>query len=112
MLLIIPIIAVLSYQKTDHRLANIHPDKTIPFPWFVLFFGIVIIFNSIDVFPAWAKTFLLIINQFLLCLSMAAMGLMTRLTSLSRIGIKPLYLASISWLFLGSLSLLLIKLSL
>ena len=111
-LLIIPIIAVLSYQKTDHRLANIHPDKTIPFPWFVLFFGIVIIFNSIDVFPAWAKTFLLIINQFLLCLSMAAMGLMTRLTSLSRIGIKPLYLASISWLFLGSLSLLLIKLSL
>jgi uncharacterized membrane protein YadS len=42
---------------------------------------------------------------------MAAMGLMTRLTSLAQIGMKPFYLAGFSWLFLGSLSLVLIKLS-
>lgn len=110
-LLIVPIIAVLSYQKTDRYLADTRSDKNIPVPWFVLFFGIVIIFNSIGIFPVLVKTSLSVINQFLLCLSMAAMGLMTRLASLSNIGIRPLYLAGISWLFLGSLSLLLIKLA-
>ncbi|MEB3359008.1 MAG: YeiH family protein [Synechococcales bacterium] len=110
-LLIIPIVAVLSCQKkSQHRSSSrAGGSGSLPIPWFVLLFGAVVLCNSTGIIPAWAKSSLLVINQFFLCVSMAAMGLMTRLTSLAQIGIKPFYLAGLSWAFLSVLSLTLVE---
>ena len=108
-LLIIPIIAVLSYQKPAKSADS--KQSFVTAPWFVLIFALLVIINSTSLIPELAKASLLTINQFLLCMAMAAMGLTTRLASLTRIGLQPFYLASLSWAFLGSISLMLIKLS-
>ncbi|PSN12175.1 YeiH family putative sulfate export transporter [filamentous cyanobacterium CCP5] len=109
-LLIIPVIVVLSHQKLGPRPAATGRTSG-AVPWFVLLFVLVILLNSSGLIAGRAKTSLLAINQFLLCMAMAAMGLTTRLASLRATGMKPFYLAGLSWLFLGSVSLMLIKLS-
>lgn len=108
-LLIIPIVVTLSYQQPAARESTTGTSKGLPIPWFVLLFGVLVLGNSANLIPDAAKSVLLAGNQFLLCLSMAAMGLVTRFDSLTRIGLKPLYLAGLSWLFLGGLSLMLIQ---
>ncbi|MBV6622532.1 MAG: YeiH family putative sulfate export transporter [Rivularia sp. (in: Bacteria)] len=83
--------------------------RQMPIPWFVLYFLGVIILNSLNIFPAGAKAAVIQINQFLLAISLAAMGLETSLLKLKQAGIKPLYLGAASWLFISVFSLGLIK---
>lgn len=74
-------------------------------PWFVLGFVGLIFFNSWGLFPASLKTNIGQANLLLLTIAMAAMGLETRLQNMQKIGLKPLYLGALSWLFITVLSL-------
>ena len=77
----------------------------IPFPWFVLAFSGVILFNSLALLPpTWTGT-LIGLDLFLLTLAMAALGLETRLDKLKASGLKPLYLGLASSLFISGLTL-------
>jgi len=108
-LLIIPVLFILSFQNKSHS-QNFSLQKIFSFiPWFVCFFVLVTLLNSMNLIPVNVKVFLISINQFLLCLSMAAVGLGTRLSRIAAIGIKPFLLAIFSWLFLSWISLFLIK---
>lgn len=82
----------------------------LPIPWFAFYFILLIGINSLNVLPTGLKEITLQVSQFLLTMAMAAMGLETHLKKLSRAGLKPLYLAAAVWLFIATLSLLLIKL--
>jgi uncharacterized integral membrane protein (TIGR00698 family) len=107
-LLLIPIIFCLGWEKQYSR-SNSNRIKywfRVPIPWFVIFFGFLVIFNSLNLIPETTKSFVLVGNQFLLCMSLAAMGLETSFNHLTKIGFKPIYLAAISWLFLSLSSLL------
>ncbi|MGF1535151.1 MAG: YeiH family protein [Elainellaceae cyanobacterium] len=108
-LLIIPVMAVLGYQNARSTAAG--ERRSVSIPWFVLLFMLMVCCNSLGLISGPVKSSLLGVNQFLLCMAMAAMGLTTRLADLTKIGVKPLYLAGLSWLFLGTLSLMLVKLS-
>ena len=66
--------------------------------------------NSLNIIPDNIKASVLIGNKFLLCMALAAMGLETSLGQLKRLGMKPIYLAGLSWLFLSSTSLVMIQL--
>ena len=83
--------------------------RQMPIPWFVLYFLGMIILNSLNIFPEDAKAVVIQINQFLLAISLAAMGLETSLLKLKQAGIKPLYLGAASWLFVSIFSLALVK---
>ena len=108
-LLIIPIMLSLSWQKQRTGLKQkVH--STFPIPWFVLFFSLLVIINSLGVVPAPLKTAVIGMNKVLLCMSLAAMGLETNLLRLTQLGAKPMYLAGLSWLFLAVTSLLMINL--
>lgn len=109
-LLLIPVIAVLAYQNARSSAVG-GARSVLPIPWFILLFVLMAFCNSLGLIAGPVKSSLLGANQFLLCMAMAAMGLTTRFADLTRIGVKPLYLAGLSWLFLGTLSLVLIKLS-
>lgn len=107
-LLLIPIIFCLGWEKQYSR-SNSNKIRNwfqIPIPWFVIFFGFLVIFNSLNLIPEPTKSLILTGNQFLLCMSLAAMGLETNFNHLIKIGFKPIYLAAISWLFLSLSSLL------
>ncbi|KPQ34760.1 MAG: putative membrane protein [Phormidesmis priestleyi Ana] len=112
-LLLIPLVMLLGWQSkaayTQRPTTGMKSIK-IPVPWFVVLFGLVVVVNSILVVPPSLKILLLSINQWLLCIAMAAMGLETSLQKLSKTGVRPLYLAGASWIFLAGASLSLIKL--
>ncbi|WP_035991704.1 YeiH family protein [Leptolyngbya sp. KIOST-1] len=106
-LLIVPIIVGLGWQT--NRLGQPgQPSRPVAVPWFVLFFCVLVVVNSLDLMAPALKVIVLNSNQFLLCLSLAAMGLETNLTSLNQLGPKPIYLAGLSWLFLALFSLVMI----
>jgi len=83
--------------------------RQIPIPWFVLYFIAVILLNSLNTFPAGAKAAVIQGNQFLLAISLAAMGLETNLAKMKQAGMKPLYLGAASWLFILMVSLGLVE---
>lgn len=109
-LLLIPVLAVLSYQTSAAPKGQSASVK-VSLPWFVLGFGLLVVLNSSLPIPGTAKSWLLNANQLLLCMAMASMGLLTRLASLRRVGMRPLYLALGSWGFLSVVSLILIRIS-
>lgn len=83
--------------------------RQIPIPWFVLYFIGMIGLNSLNVFPTDAKAIVIQANQFLLAISLAAMGLETDLHKMKQAGMKPLYLGAASWLFISIVSLGLVE---
>lgn len=83
--------------------------RKLPIPWFVLYFIAVILVNSLNIFPEGAKAVVIQANQFLLAISLAAMGLETNLRKMKQAGIKPLYLGAASWLFISVFSLVLVE---
>lgn len=106
-LLVVPVIISLGWQT---RRSNSAKLTTLPIPWFVLFFGLLVGVNSLSWVSEPIKATVLNGNQWLLCISLVAMGLETNLSSLTQLGIKPIYLAGFSWVFLSVISLSMIYL--
>lgn len=79
-------------------------------PWFVLLFLGMSLINTY--FPLGESTTKALIHfdSFLFIVSMVAMGLETKISSIKNVGFKPFYLAGLSWLFISLSSLILIKL--
>ena len=110
-LLIAPVLLILSFQKKNYHNHEYTLTRIINFmPWFVVFFLLATLLNSLSLIPIDIKILLVEFNHFLLSLAMAAVGLSTRLSKITKIGFKPFFLAILSWFFLSSVSLLLIKL--
>lgn len=109
-LLLVPIVIGLGVQRKGDRSSVRVQDRALPIPWFVLFFCGCVILNSLNIIPAGIKQALLVSNQGLLCLALAAMGLETNIGLIKQLGLKPIYLAGMSWMFLAGLSLSLIAL--
>jgi len=107
-LFLIPMVFLLG----SSYLSN-HKDKAkqsqLPIPWFMAYFILLMGINSMQILPDNLKSLIIQGNQFLLTMSLVAMGLVTSINKLKQVGIKPLYLASASSLFISSVSLLLIK---
>ncbi|MDQ2686872.1 MAG: YeiH family protein [Armatimonadota bacterium] len=84
--------------------------KKMPIPWFVLGFVAMIGVNTLNVIPPHIRATVITANQFLLAVSLAAMGLETSLAKLKQKGLKPLALGAAAWLFISAFSLGLIRL--
>lgn len=108
-LLLVPIILSLGWHSNCPSQPR-QPSRPIPVPWFVLFFCALTGVNSLGLVSPSIKVAVLNGNQFLLCLSLAAMGLETKLANLTKLGLKPICLAGLSWFFLAIFSLLMIAL--
>jgi uncharacterized integral membrane protein (TIGR00698 family) len=77
----------------------------LPIPWFVFGFIALVVLNSFSVFPPAFKEIVTQGNQFLLTISLGAMGLETNISKMKETGLKPLFLGACSWLFISGLSL-------
>ncbi|MGE3728807.1 MAG: YeiH family protein [Candidatus Sericytochromatia bacterium] len=79
--------------------------KELPLPWFVLLFVGMIGVNSLQILPAKLVQGLVEIDLFLICMSMSALGLETRLDKLRATGLKPLWLGLGASIFISLTSL-------
>ena len=107
-MLLAPFLVILSlWLKDKVNLSNTNDvasnKSAITIPWFAVVFIIVVGFNSLDLLP---QTLVHGINQFdtfALTMAMTALGMETRFEKFKGIGLKPVYLASILfvWLIFG-----------
>lgn len=96
-LLLVPVLfslALMAKQATGRK-------SKLVIPWFALFFLLVILLNSLY---SLSSTSLHVINQIdtiLLTMAMTAIGIETKFSKIKHVGMKPLYLASLLfvWLF-------------
>lgn len=69
-------------------------------PWFAFLFLLVIAFNSANIFSdSWVQ-YLIFVDNFFLAAAMAALGLTTQFSAIRNAGMKPLFLASILFIWL------------
>ncbi|BDM83379.1 YeiH family protein [Acaryochloris marina] len=105
---LIPIMLLLGVLSFRHSYQSGH-SKSLPIPWFVVGFVALIGVNSLNVLPLGLTDALTQGNKFLLTVSLAAMGLETRLHKFQQMGLRPLYLGAAAWLFISIFSLSLVE---
>lgn len=101
-------LGLFAARKARH--ADTDERKAPPMPWFVLGFIAVMLLNSVITVAPAEKTEIVTLTNFLLSMSLAAMGLETDFAKLKREGLKPLALAACAWIFIAGFSLALVKL--
>ncbi|MEO7013713.1 MAG: YeiH family protein [Dokdonella sp.] len=82
----------------------------VPVPWFVIGFVALVALNSVISIPDAPKKILITLTAVLLTMALAAMGLETDLRKLRMKGMRPFLLGALAWAFIGSFSLVAIKL--
>ncbi|HUP04705.1 MAG TPA: putative sulfate exporter family transporter, partial [Bryobacteraceae bacterium] len=98
-LLLAPVLLILSRlrRRTDGAASG-----RIKFPWFVFWFGAVIVAQSLAPLPAPARAHLIDLDTVLLSSAMFALGVGTRWGQMKQAGLRPLLLATV--IFVGLVS--------
>lgn len=91
-----------AWLRRDSRQQRAQPSR-IAFPWFALLFILVALFNSLQLLPLSLVHLIAQLDNLLLAMAMAALGLTTRFSALKQAGVKPLLLGLLIflWLVLG-----------
>lgn len=74
--------------------------EKIPMPWFAILFVVVCGFNSLNILPEFIKSFLIEFDVFLLTMAMFALGVETNFNKIKGLGLKPILLAGLMFLWL------------
>lgn len=90
-LLLAPVLVVISRLR---RSGAVGVARKIKFPWFVAWFGAVIVAQSLVKLPATIRTHLIDFDTVLLSSAMFALGMATRWHQLKQAGTRPLLLAA------------------
>ena len=99
-LLLVPVLIFLSFNES--RIASSHnrSPRTLTIPWFAILFIVTIGFNSLHLLPTQVVNLINKFDIFLLTMAMAAIGMETNLNKIKKVGLKPLYLAIILFIWL------------
>lgn len=100
-MLLAPFLVILGFwlMQTSHAMRQKQKNK-ITIPWFALGFIGVAGFNSCDLLPQTLIVNINAIDTFLLTMAMSALGMETSIDKFKNVGMKPIYLASILFLWL------------
>ncbi|SIO95406.1 YeiH family protein [Vibrio spartinae] len=99
-MMLAPFLMILSYYLTRNR-ANLSGEKVkITIPWFAIFFVVAAGINSTHIIPVAVVGILTKASVFLLTMAMGALGLDTNINKIRGVGIKPIILATILWIWL------------
>ena len=91
-LMLAPVLLLISRHR---RRTGSGATGKVKFPWFVFWFGAVILAQSLVTLPPAAKTSLINLDTVLLASAMFALGMATRWQQLKEAGKRPLLLASV-----------------
>jgi uncharacterized integral membrane protein (TIGR00698 family) len=108
-MLLAPVVLALGWAARRRNEETAVRKRSVPVPLFVIGFIAIIALNSTGIVPAPATKIIVQIDQFLLALSLGAMGLETSLRKVREAGLRPLLLGSGAWLFISGFSFTLIR---
>ncbi|MCU1236168.1 MAG: hypothetical protein JWP63_4135, partial [Candidatus Solibacter sp.] len=97
------------YLADRKRGSGVNGQGKVPFPLFLVGFLAMIGVNSMGILSAEWVARLIVVNQFLLALALAAMGLETSVRKLIAEGLRPFLVGAGAWCFISALSLGLIR---
>ena len=105
-LFLVPVIIILGYSpKKNNKVADGLPSAqraSLPIPWFVIGFIVMVAINSLTPLTGDIQQYVKTGNKFLLTISLAAMGLQMSFSEMKNIGLRPLCLGGLSWLFVST----------
>ncbi|MEW6437418.1 MAG: YeiH family protein [Pseudomonadota bacterium] len=110
--LLAPVVISLGFLARNGAESHTHRQRArAPIPWFVLGFVALVGVNSVVTVPGALKFAIVTLTTFLLSMALAAMGLETDIRKLRAKGLRPLLLGLASFLFIATLSLALVKMT-
>lgn len=74
--------------------------EKIPMPWFAILFVVVCGLNSLNLLPIVVKNFIIEFDVFLLTMAMFALGVETNFNKIKGLGLKPILLAGLMFIWL------------
>lgn len=80
-------------------------------PFFIIAFAVLVVLNSLELVPDVVHSTAVTVTPILLSAALGALGLGTRFDQIKARGVRPLVLAGVSTLFIASVSLLLVRLT-
>ena len=97
-----PFLIIISFYVTKvAKSASTQKEKAkIVIPWFAFMFIGVAIFNSFDLLPTQTVSIINEIDTFFLTMAMSALGMETHYNKFKNVGMKPIYLATILFVWL------------
>lgn len=98
-MLLVPVLLLLGWRGAGAG-AGAGGRRRIDMPWFALLFVAVAALNSVVHLADGVREILLAIDTLALAAAMAALGLETRFAKLRALGVRPLLLAFVLWLWL------------
>lgn len=99
-LLLVPVLFLLAaIRKKAATSSSTNPTK-LTIPWFAIGFVLVVAFNSLALLSAQQVTMINQLDTLLLTMAMAAIGMETKWDKIKQVGMKPLYLAAILFVWL------------
>lgn len=108
-LMIVPIciiFAILTARKTAKSAPAENFSIAKIFPWFILWFVVASIVNTLQVLPVAFSKFLGDTGKFCIILAMSAIGLNTNLGHLIKNGVRPILLGLLCWIAVAGVSLI------
>jgi uncharacterized integral membrane protein (TIGR00698 family) len=108
-MLLAPVVLGLGWMARRRDGAPSGKKRAVPVPLFLLGFIAAICINSSGILPAADTAIIVKIDQFLLALSLGAMGLETSFRKVREAGLRPMLLGSGAWLFISAFSFTLIR---
>jgi len=105
-----PVVIALGEMTARLGLTGEGERRKPPFPWFLIGFLALAALNSLVAIPREVAAPTGVVTTFLLSMAMAAMGLVTDLRAIRARGLRPLALGFFASLFIGLVSLVMVRL--
>jgi uncharacterized membrane protein YadS len=103
--MIIPITLILALWQ-GKKSGQTKYDLVRVFPWFIIFFAVASLLNTLGILGSVLPSLLGMIGKFLIVVALAGVGLGASLRKMISIGPKPIMLGLIVWVLVASTSLL------
>lgn len=109
-LFLLPLLFLLPFIIKKSAKSKVNSSILKAFPWFILWFLLVSLLNTIGLIPEIVKIPLNDLSKFLITMVMAGVGMQVSLKELTKLGLKPLLTGLFASLCVGIISLIMILL--
>jgi uncharacterized integral membrane protein (TIGR00698 family) len=99
-MMLAPFLLILSFWLLKTTVSANKNKTKIVIPWFAVIFIFVVAFNSFDFLPSEIVISINHLDNFALTMAMSALGMQTSFDKFKKVGLKPVYLSSVLFLWL------------
>ena len=110
--MIIPISLIFSFVMAYKKKKAAKEDSKVNysfkkiFPWFIIWFLVASLLNTLGVFPSYSIQYINIIGKFMIVMALTAIGLNSNFKKMLNTGVKPMILGVMVWFMVSIVSLL------